>query len=122
MGLSEYYKEANKPAYVRIGNALNLSERTATWDWLVQYAETVNGYIEGAEYGYKTSTKRYYEKWLAQDLEKARNHDRELDDILNQLQVALGEDGQPLTNDDLVLTLFFDDPFSASKAFWLDEE
>ena len=38
---------------------------------------------------------------------------------MRELEVALGKQGDPLTNDDLVMTLFFDD-FDLGDNFYLD--
>jgi len=54
------------------------------------------------------------------DMRTVRRDDAEFDAILNELAVSLGEPGKPLTHDDLILTLFFEDPFGTGRAYYLD--
>jgi hypothetical protein len=123
MGLDDYWKELNQPEYQRIGHALNLGERTGAWAWAADAVDELRKRVEDAGYSadapFPTDIVKAYQKWTVDAFALVRKQDRKFDAILNELSVALGEDGQPLTHDDLILKLFWGS-FSTSSAYYLD--
>jgi len=119
-GVEDFWKQANEPEYRRIDDALGLSNRNATWAGVARHADRL---IEGIqEAGYSASGQaeaiRGLYVYLRDEVARKRVNDSAFDDIMYELSVVMG-DGTPMTNDDLVLKLFFD-VFDRSRAFYLD--
>lgn len=123
LGLDAYWKQMNRPTYERVGEALNLDARSPLWTWAAEQAANLRAQIEAEDYspgGTSDIAKRAH-TWLANNIEKVRGRHPEFDALLTELQDLMGEEGQPLTSDDLVLKLFFD-VYDTGGAFYLDKK
>jgi len=117
LGLGQYWKQSNAPIYTRIGRALNLNDRTATWGLAVKAAERTMQEIENTK---SPSTGQFYSAKGDSDVAKTqraqfanlirrwKENDPAFREVMDNLSVSLADEGQVLGDEDLVDILFFD--------------
>jgi hypothetical protein len=115
LGLTDYWREANAPEYERLGNALNLTEQTQTWALAEKKARELTNRIETTEYATgqfysaagSSETAERSRAAMSSAVRTWRKNDAAFDQIIGNLQIWMGEEGKPLTQDELVDILFF---------------
>ena len=122
LGVSDFWQQANAPEYQRIDNALGLSAQSDTWASVAGLADRLITAIQRADYSPSGEAQAVIPLYvyMRDEVAAKRNNDPAFDQIMDRLAVALGGESDALSDDDLVMTLFFSD-FDLGDNFYLDE-
>jgi hypothetical protein len=105
---ASYIQEIQAPTYRRIGDALDASERTATWKSMVHFADQTNAYIDDAPSGEKDERRARVFNQFVRAVDFAASKDKALNALLDEIEEGVGPSIDSTDRSDVLFYVFFD--------------
>jgi hypothetical protein len=110
LGVSKQYELWSQPSYRRVDRAFDLSQKNGSWAAVVQDVDRIWSTLEAHDLSPRGSSQaaQTYQRWMMDKIGKLRKQDPYFNDIMSNLEMALGEDGRPLVGPDMYMKVFFE--------------